>query len=366
MVQKDDEKKFTDNDSEASKRWSEDPAVSGDDSYTVSVKTDKSKEGKDSSATVIDPASDVDDFSKELDRVESIDTGALASKPTSQQTTVSGDEAASTEEVDEVEMTKPLDLNDKTAPVGVKMSGSRATGSLAAEPASLSHRSFQKQHQKRRIVQVFLLLFVLLTIGATAAAVYFYQQSTQAEDKVVQVEDELARVSAARDALLAQVDGQDSSDDATRVTLPELGVQYAATDASSDVLYGYGGTTPDGVTYMHFTSRELADYQEVVEGTQVFPCGIGQAAPVTVVRGTEEQLAALDAAGSISEQRQIGAAFYAMRVPAEPCSDSQVAAIEQAQATIAALYATFEATEAAEVSTAPEAVAPEDNTPEAS
>lgn len=363
MVQKDDDKKFTDNDSKTSPRWSKDSIESSDDSYTVSVKTDKSKEDTSDRASDGDLSSDSDDFSKELDRVESIDTGALASKTASRQGAASQDEPATTEEADEVDMTRPLDLNKDVTSVGAKVSGSKAAGPLAAEPVSLSHRSFQKQHQKRRIVQVFLLVFVLLTIGATAAAAYFYQQFTQTEDRVAQVEDELARVSTARDALLAQVDGQASPDDATRVMLPELGVQYAATEAADDVLYGYGGTTAEGVTYMHFTTRALADYQETIEGVQVFPCGIGQAAPVTVVRGSEEQLAALDAAGTIGEQRQLGAAFYAMSVPSEPCSGGQAAAIEEAQTAIAALYATFEAIDTAEVSAAPDAVTLEDDMP---
>lgn len=347
MVKQDDENRAVDN-----------------DSYEVTVKSDSAKKDAPSLGAFdtdkdVDSLSNPEDIIKELDRVESIDTGPLARKSIAsqkvQKESASEDESAA-ERDDESEpaaMTKPVDLSE--SPAMDKRAVNTAGNVLSATPVSSSHRSFQKQHQKRRIVQVFLLLFVLLTIGASAAAVYFYTESTSGKDKVATLEDELSRLNAQNDTLLAQVGDQALLNDETKIAIPELSVQYAPSETTSEIVYGYGGTSADGVAYLHVTTRTLADYQESVDGAARFTCGIGSAAPVTIVRGTKEQIAALGDSRSLIEVREIGSLQYAVTAPAEPCSSTQTEAIREAQTAAGALFASFEAID--------EEVADADSTP---
>lgn len=353
MGNKDDKKNIADDDMRTSLDISKDTPQQEDD-YIVTVKNDSHKP-KDAVDTK--PANfslNAEDLSKELDRVESIDTGSLTSKShrltdetESDQSDTMSKAPAEPQQI-EAEMTRPLDLEASHA--DVKNKDPKEIGMATVDSALNSHHSFQKQHQKRRILQVFLLLFVLVAIGASVAAGYLYFQLAEVNNKVTQVESELTQVRAQREELQSQLNEQSSEPaaepDITKVVIDELGVQYTAGDDSLDLVYGYGGTTKEGVTYVHYTSRALADHQETVAGKQAFPCGIGAGAPVTIVRGTQTQLSTLATTQPLTEQRQIGEFFYAISKPVQPCSASQAESIQAVQAAVEAVYATFEPVEA--------------------
>ncbi len=297
----------------------------------------------DSPDVVDEFSSESGDLDKELDRVESIDTGKVT-EPVVPHEEANLDQASARDEA-EADATRAVNLDHRPS---VDDRGSSDTNQRAAAIGAMSnsHHEFQKQHQKRRILQVLLALFILATIGACAAAGFFYMQAAESQDILSRTDAELLEARSQRDAMQRQLNDQVSTSGEAELmyeVIDALEIQYPVNDAASNVVHGYGGTTADGVTYVHFTTRQLADHQQVSDGRQVFPCGIGMSSPITVVRGSQSQLEALGATEPLSGQKQLGTYSYALLTPQQPCSAEKASEIQAARAAIAELYTSFEA-----------------------
>lgn len=277
--------------------------------------------------TATTPVDNRNEQEKELERIESIEASHI-SQNTSQ---IKNDNAGSLDGMRTGANQKKQDAVADTSDTATeKMTDA---GKDEEHPALLAARQKAKNTKKRNgHKRIGFALLIVLLLAAIAAAGWFFYQDMQAQQRVSQVESDLAtkelalaELTVLNEKLSALADDakQDENDNQGQAVeeyrqIPEWNVRYKVTDENKDLSYGVV-MVGDGRESIGLLSLEVTREAGVNQETQELKCGIGSIGMIT--RMNEEQMKEFSQ-GSDIESSKIGEYHYVYISPQNTCAES--------------------------------------------
>lgn len=293
-----------------------------------------------------EPEEPVSDFDRELDRVEGIESAATA---TAAPEVPVEDGLSKADEVDDVDMTAPVDLDEKTETEEKKIEIAAAVNKPKEEAANTAFVSAlqqqdQKKKEKKGATGIIAILLAILVLAAGAGAAFFYLQWSDARDQLSSVESDLDSERAKITSLQAEVAELDEESQAVEpeaaayVVIKELGVRYKVTAENKDLIYAYlGTTTAENIKTIGFSTVKLSDVREGTAANAQNPCGVSKGSLGMISRYDT----GAPAAGVVN--RKVGDFTYVFASPQNACTTSVPGA--ELEAVTAQVKAVFDALE---------------------
>ncbi len=321
---------------------------------TAALRADQEKSLDDDAAKADDtsaPKDDTDDddelqsqpteLDKELERVEGIESAHNKPTASAATSTSSPKESEVTKDDDDALASKPVDL--ETAAPASKEDAKNAVLMNAVQQHS--DESTQTTKKKPRLGMLVALLLVLC-VAAGAAAVYFYMQVQDTNDKLAGTESQLSGSQAQIAALKAQNAKDEAAAEATAAdadyrTIPEIGVRFKETDATADLIYGYTVTSSDeSADAVAFSTKPLARITVKNGASATYPCAFTGNVP-TITRYADDVAVGDSTASKVG--KQIGTAYYVYTAPTGQCAPSETEAQAARDEAVKAIYDGLEA-----------------------
>ncbi|MBH2007766.1 hypothetical protein I8H83_04130 [Candidatus Saccharibacteria bacterium] len=306
----------------------------------------------DSLLEVPEPEEEISEVDRELGRIEGIESVEI-SKPVVDELIPDGVGDSKLDSDKDLVSARDEDgaAGSITGPVDL---GSKDLGEAKENPVVLAMRKQeQEKKQKGSKTGLVALVFSILLVAALGVGAYFYMQSTDASNKITELEASAAAAETTNATLRAQIKaGQAEQQHVAAAsseyrTIGELGVRFKDTDATKAAIFGYTAVPTDGVAdAVAVSTKPLARLAVGAGASATYPCAFTGNVP-TIARYETDAKIGNGSASTLG--KKIGDIYYVYTAPTGNCAPTEAAAQAARNATAKAIYDSLEAIPAATV-----------------